>query len=321
MLEQLRVAQYQFTVEALEELRLPPYEGATLRGGFGHALRKLTCLHQDRHHCAGCGHHQDCAYGYIFETAPPPDAQVLGNLEALPLPFVIRPPQDQRPIIPPGGHFQFGLVLVGRAMVYLPYFILAFRELGRMGLGSSRAKYVLQRVLAQHPWNGGDEILFDGVDVRVCQDRWSVDYHAVVEQARKLPSDQLTLHFLTPTRLKYGGEYVEQPPFHVLLRSILRRVSSLSYFHCGQQWEFDYRGAIERAQGVEARHMATKWVDWSRYSRRQGQRMNLGGFVGEVSYRGDLAQFGPLLLLGQLVHVGKATVFGHGWYELLDQEA
>jgi len=76
----------------------------------------------------------------------------------------------------------------------------------------------------------------------------------------------------------------------------------------------------------------TGWVDWERYSRRQRQRMNLGGLVGQATYEGDastglstgastelstgLRPFLPLLVLGELVHVGKACVFGNGWYEL-----
>ena len=72
--------------------------------------------------------------------------------------------------------------------------------------------------------------------------------------------------------------------------------------------------AAERVETVRAR---AGWVDWKRYSRRQRRKMNLGGVVGEMTYRGDLEPFWPLLLLGQLVHVGKATVFGNGQYELV----
>ena len=42
--------------------------------------------------------------------------------------------------------------------------------------------------------------------------------------------------------------------------------------------------------------------------------MPLGGFVGEITYAGNLEALLPLLMLGELVHVGKATVLGHGKY-------
>ena len=59
-------------------------------------------------------------------------------------------------------------------------------------------------------------------------------------------------------------------------------------------------------------------VNWKRYSGRQKARMKMGGFVGEAVYEGDLTEFRRLLLLGQLVHIGKACVFGNGrWYEIV----
>ncbi|HIC93763.1 MAG TPA: CRISPR system precrRNA processing endoribonuclease RAMP protein Cas6, partial [Anaerolineae bacterium] len=125
------------------------------------------------------------------------------------------------------------------------------------------------------------------------------------------------LHFLTPTRLKYNGRFLEDaPPFHVVVRTLLRRISSLSYFHCGRRWETDYRGWIERAQEVETETAEVRWVDWERYSTRQRQRMNLGGIRGRVTYAGELPPFLPLLRLGELIHVGKGATFGNGQYRM-----
>jgi len=127
----------------------------------------------------------------------------------------------------------------------------------------------------------------------------------------------LTLNFLTPTRLKYNGRYLEEaPPFHVVIRTLLRRVSSLSYFHAGQRWETDYRGWIEKAKQVKIAEAHVSWMDWERYSTRQRRGMNLGGIVGQVTYEGDAAPFLSLLRLGELIHVGKGTVFGNGRYRL-----
>jgi hypothetical protein len=48
--------------------------------------------------------------------------------------------------------------------------------------------------------------------------------------------------------------------------------------------------------------------------------MKLGGFVGEVEYRGELREFVPLLKLGEQIHLGKGTGFGLGKYVLVDAE-
>jgi hypothetical protein len=316
MLDKLKIAAYRFALEARESLRLPLYKGSTLRGGFGHVFKRTVCFQRGAKTCTGCLLREKCAYAYLFETAPPPDSDVLRKNEAVPLPFVIEPPLDRRTEYKPGARLDFGLLLVGKAVEYLPYFIVVFDELGKVGIGIGRGKYALREVAARQPLSGAEAVVYDGTEVVGDGEALIADWAAVTEAAMSLRADGVKVNFLTPTRLKHGGQYVECPDFHVLVRAILRRVSSLYYFHCGQRWETDYRGLIEQAKGIETAAAHTSWMDWKRYSKRQRQRMNLGGFVGQVSYRGDLEPFLSLLVLGQLVHVGKACVFGNGWYEI-----
>ena len=98
----------------------------------------------------------------------------------------------------------------------------------------------------------------------------------------------------------------------MLVRALLRRASSLAYFHGGQRWDLDYRGWIARAEGVRTAEARTGWMEWERYSTRQKQRTSIGGTVGRMVYEGDLAPFRPLLALGTWIHAGKGTVFGNG---------
>lgn len=314
MLDKLRIAKYRFSLEAVDTLRLPVYKGGTLRGGFGQVFKRTLCYQPQVRECTGCLLRGHCAYAYIFETAPSEDAEVLRNLSDVPLPFVIEPPLDRRTSYTPGQMLDFGLVLVGRAIEYLPYFIVVFRELGREGIGRGRRKYALGQVTALHPTNGERVVIYDGQDLMPPAQEMTLTYEQLAERAESLPEDEIAVHFLTPTRLKHKGEYVEKPEFHILLRAVMRRVSSLYYFHCGERWDTDYRGTIEVAKAVEVAQAGTGWVDWERYSRRQGWRMNLGGFVGEMRYSGNLRPFLPILALGEWVHVGKACVFGNGQY-------
>ena len=118
------------------------------------------------------------------------------------------------------------------------------------------------------------------------------------------------------TRLKHGDRFVTSLPFHVLLRGLLRRISSLMYFHHGKELDVDFVGLIKRAEQVETRSEDTQWVDWDRYSGRRDARITLGGLVGTVTYAGDLDEFRPLLKIGEYVHVGKGAVFGMGKYRI-----
>ena len=129
-------------------------------------------------------------------------------------------------------------------------------------------------------------------------------------------AERITVRFLTPARIKSEGRLTEEPEFHQLTRSLLRRLSALSYFHCGKRLELDFKGLIERAKRIERAKSELRWHDWERYSGRQKQRMTLGGFIGEVTFAGDFREFLPMLAWGEVLHVGKAASFGLGRYML-----
>lgn len=45
--------------------------------------------------------------------------------------------------------------------------------------------------------------------------------------------------------------------------------------------------------------------------------MKLGGFVGEIKYQSPaIAEFLPLLLAGEILHIGGSTSFGLGKYQV-----
>ncbi len=58
------------------------------------------------------------------------------------------------------------------------------------------------------------------------------------------------------------------------------------------------------------------WHDWQRYSARQEQKINIGGFVGGITFEGNLTPFLPLLKAGETMHVGKGATFGLGRYKM-----
>jgi len=44
--------------------------------------------------------------------------------------------------------------------------------------------------------------------------------------------------------------------------------------------------------------------------------MKMGGFMGEITYEGDLKEFWPYIKMGEYVHVGKGSGFGLGRYRI-----
>lgn len=313
-LEDFFFTRYQIVLKAGEKgLVLPPYKGSTLRGGFGRVFRRIAC--SQRHaDCSQCLLKDACPYAYIFETSPPRDAQVLKNLDAVPRPFILEPPLETKTDYRPGESLVFGLTLIGRATGYLPYFIVCLDELGREGIGKGRRPYTLHEIRSLDR-DGVEHVVFRAEDRRVRAASTTIrgaDLFAGIHLTAGWT--HLGLEFLTPTRLKHQDRWANRMDFHILIRGLLRRLSSLAYFHHGWEWKADYAGLIARAGAVTTLREDTRWVDWERYSARQDARIALGGLVGTVVYEGNLQEFLPLILLGEHIHVGKGTVFGMGWY-------
>lgn len=315
MSHSFNVAKYVLSLEAGRQgLSLPPYKGSTLRGGFGAVFKRIACS-LPHTGCGACLLKSSCPYAYIFETAPPPGSGALRNYSSIPRPFILEPPLETKTEYAPGEKLSFNLVLVGRAIGYLPYFIVAFRELGEIGIGRQRKKFRLDEIRAINPVSGASEIIYQATEqlIRNMEPAWIVDANKLTKPAPDIPAVRRTvLEFQTMTRLKFEEKYVQRVEFHILMRSLLRRLSSLAYFHHGWEPVLDFTGLIERAAAVRLARDQTRWVDWERYSARQESKMNMGGVVGRVTYEGNLGEFMPLLRLGELTHVGKGAVFGMG---------
>jgi CRISPR-associated endoribonuclease Cas6 len=302
--------QFTFKLIAKEPLILPPYKGSTLRGGFGNALRKTVCTLR-KNNCHDCLLKEKCVYSYIFETPPPSDTKIMRKYETAPHPFIIEPPAERRRGYKPDNEITFKLTLIGKAIDYLPYFIYTFDELGKIGIGKGRGKYKLKEALA-----GGRKIYSHKTKTLKSFSISKITIPMPLN-TRGSKTNTLTLKFLTPTRIVYSGRLTLDLEFHVLIRNLLRRVALIYYFHAGgdpSDWQFNE--IISMAKDINVREKNLRWHDWARYSTRQDTRMKMGGFVGEITFEGNITPFMPLLKAGEVLHIGKGTSFGLGKYEI-----
>lgn len=141
----LCLARFRLRLKAKTTLHLPAYKGSALRGGFGQVFRRIACLGAELGF-GECLLGARCPYHYIFETPPPAGSAVLDKVPTAPQPFVLEPPLETKRVYEPGEELVFHLVLIGKALDYLPYFIYAFDELGRVGLGRGKGAYTLETV-------------------------------------------------------------------------------------------------------------------------------------------------------------------------------
>ena len=315
VLKSFRVARFELALRALDPLKLPPHAGSTLRGGFGRAFRRIGCaasaLGADQ-----CSLGDRCPYHYIFETPVPAGSPILARVGTAPRPFVIEPPLNPRAAYEPGDPIGVGLVLIGRAIDYLPYFIYAFEQLGASGLGPGRGKFRVGTVTSA-PLAGPATSIYDGSRQLLATRVASFGLDGM-SPAPDGDATSVTLRFLTPTRLVHNAQGATPAEFHVLCRNVLRRVNFLNHFHCGGELCDDAGELVVEAQTVRTVDSRLQWREWERYSARQDQRVPMGGFVGH-EYAGRLAPFWPWLRLGEWVHVGKGATFGLGHYRLTPQ--
>jgi len=321
-LRKISFASFVFHLRATTELLLPPYKGSTLRGAFGTVFKETVCVVEHRD-CDRCILKLKCAYPYIFDTPVPEGSVRMRRYERAPHPFVIDPPLETQPLYKPNESLDFGLTLIGKAIDYLPYFIYAFERMGKdRGIGKGRrfgsGRFAVERVdwidgngTGRPVYDGARKVLSNSFRPLTVNDLWANP------DTLSANSHTLSVRYLTPTRITFDHQLHTYPEFHVVIRNLLRRLSNLAYFHCGEELNLDFKGIIEAAKQVETKDGAVQWRDWERYSARQDVKMKMGGFVGKAEYRGGLTEFMPLLKLGERLRVGKATGFGLGRYELL----
>lgn len=307
------VTHFRFTLSPKETIRLPRFnKGITLRGAFGSSFRSLVCVHRTLS-CPECQVQPTCPYGYIFSPRVPENAERLRLNRDIPRPFVIKPPLEGRQVFEPGDNLSFDLVIVGRAVQLLPYFLVSFRNLGERGIGVGRGKFEISKVEALDAHGHAETVMTQGDPmVRVPERTVSL------RDLPPAPSGPIRVDFLTPVLLKKENQWA-RPAFGVLMRRLRDRIHSLSYFYCGEALEMDFQSFGERADQIRTSFERLRWIEEIRYSKHRELKHTLKGWMGTARYEGEMEEFWPFLWLGQYVHVGKAAVFGQGWYRVVPE--
>jgi hypothetical protein len=319
-IEPFYLACYRFTYEVLEEVRFSSYKGAAFRGGFGHVLKEKACLLPGVD-CRNCYLRDSCIYVNIFESPVPEGSKYFQGQSFAPHPFVIAPPPGNKEVYRQSESITFTLTLIGKAVNYLPYFIFAFYELGNRGLGLQknglRGRCQLETVESLSSIEG------EALTTLYSRDKpgymepsilLNINTMLTDEISRGVRNSELVIFVVSPTTIKTDKIVSRNLDFKLLVRSILLRLSALSYLYCDFELNINYRQLLDLAGEVNVQEDKLIWINWDRYSGRQQQRFLAEGFVGEIVYKGDLKPFIPLIAIGQYLHLGKGTSHGQGKY-------
>jgi hypothetical protein len=295
-----------------EGLYLPKFKGSTFRGVFGSVLKEAACTCPHGQKSDVTSHHDHCVYAYLFETTSANDQTQ--HSDNVPRPFTFAPPDNDKNFYAPGETIQLGFSLFGKGIEYLPYFIYAMRNMGEKGFGRGNHSVELVQVFSEN-LDGSLESIYKNSD-RLIHNNYRVHTGEEIIQANSLAKSTLRkvfLYFISPTRLKHSGRYIEKPEFHIVLRSAVRRITSLLHVHHDEpKINMDFGALFRQAEEIKLIKSDAQWRDWERYSNRQSQRLKIGGITGSAVYEGELTPYLPWLMLAEHANIGKNATFGLG---------
>ena len=301
---QLPIARYRFTFQPDTELVLPPYAASTLRGVFGHALLNTVCTcwepSQDGVHPA------DCPYSHIFAT--PYNDKLPGSRKHHPLqPYVIETPfKQQLQIYPAGSDYQFQIVLTGGARHMLPLIKAVFEYAFKKGIARQNVRCSLKNLEVETP-DGWQGILEHGI----------IPLHPnTISLPQHFPSD-VSIQLLTPLTIRYDKKVMKagQLTESMFLRQAIRDISAIATTHWEHPLEGRFQELIRATELVRGRKSLTD-TKWKRHSNRQQRDMTYQGVMGEWTFYDLPTELSALLYIGQWLHIGKETTFGHGGYRI-----
>ncbi len=254
-------------------VRVPYFIGSQLRGAFGYALKKVTCINPS-FQCKECFAANNCLYYSFYEQK--------NSFHKYRLDFEL-------------GHnyYDFSFYLFNDACKRLPYVVSALHMmLTQLGLGKERVTFT-------------DFAMY--INDISCMDNKEI----------KLPKNYInTLHIddiyesisvelVTPLRIKKNNIFLRDDHLELkdLINSIYQRQMKL--LNQGyKKFPYDIQGDI-----------VTKDINYkelTRLSNRQKTTMNLGGIIGKIEVKNLNKESYEVLKVGELIGVGKQTVFGLG---------
>ncbi|MEA1915141.1 MAG: CRISPR system precrRNA processing endoribonuclease RAMP protein Cas6 [Campylobacterota bacterium] len=260
----------------------PPYFiGSQLRGALGYALKKVTCINPS-FQCEGCFAISNCLYYEFYE-----EKNIFHKYR-----FDFELGKE---------YYDFSFYLFGDAVQKLPYVVSAFHMmLTQNGLGKDRIKYKNFDMFIN------DEACMINNQLKLPQDfvkKVNID---------KI-SQNISIKFITPLRIKKENKFIrgENLELKDIINSIYQRqMKLLGYEH--KKFPYEIKGEVINRN--------LNYKELTRLSNRQKTTMNLGGIMGKMEIKDLNKECYEVLKIGELLAVGKQTVFGLGKIQIEDMK-
>ncbi len=299
---QVRYIKLHFTISFIEDAILPVHKVSAIRGGMGEMLLRANCI-RDRV-CESCDFETECIVRRTMYSKFPLKPNYVTNGESIG--YVLECENDQT-CFPEGETLSFNLILFGRAIVYFNQYLQAFYMLGRHGIGAGHAKFIIVSIknTCFQDILDGDNLLMKNYQVQTISSY-------VIHRMKMAAGSEKTLVFQTPATLKYNGEFLQKFRMDAIFNAVKRRIYMLDCFEgINNDFYHDYEVPVPDVSNQKSKH-----VKVCRYSSRKG-KMHLYGITGFIQLKELYPETLPVLLAGELVHIGKNTSFGFGRYRIM----
>ncbi len=251
--------------------------GSQIRGAFGFSLKKVTCINPT-FKCDGCFATSNCLFYEFYEKK--------NIYHPYRLDFELGK-----------DYYDFSFYIFNEACNNLPYIISAFHKmLTETGLGVDRITYRNFDIYVN------DINCFENGKLNIPK-----EYIKTFKVTRSL--SEFSIKFITPLRMKKNNCFIRDESLEIedILYSIYQRERQLNGLeHERKQFSL----------GIQTGKKIISYKELTRYSNQQNSKMKIGGVMGEMIVSNVDEESYRLLKLGELIGVGKQTVFGLGKIKL-----
>ena len=276
-----------------------------MRDGFQGAFRLVAGCREGE--CGRCDRYRECPYRIVFAQELSSDPTEVKRHQKPPLPFAFSFPVLATP--PNAGLvFEVRLALVGTATRFVTEFVEAIKFLCVKPGEKYELAAVVERVESLGYHGEPSLIHAEGLSPGIADSLTLLTAEGLRDTRLVDFSGKMKLRLVTPLKLMQEGRPSRVFSFSHFMRTLIRRISSLSSYYSDDGISADFRWLASLCETVTVSGSSIHRVEWG--GAKQGGR--LAGLTGEAVLTGVPEEFILFLLAGELLNVGKGAAFGLG---------
>ena len=273
---------------------------ALIRGGFGNVLRNLVCVNK-KSECKDCFLMNSCIFSIMFFTDYKNRKGSFSTIKTIPHPYIFHSHRRNS-----RNELIFEMILFRDCFKYFSHIIYALMSMGETGIGKNRIKFKINQIKD----NNNGEIIFEegnkGIKDPIEKDL-SIKYDKADSNTRRMK-----IEFVSPMRIIRNNKMIENISFKDVIKSGLLRIGILDKIYGEESDVIDLKNILNESEKVKTIERNLYYKSQRRYSTVQDQKIEVGGYMGSMTYEGKTDKFESILKCLLITGTGKSTSFGCG---------